>query len=142
LLLSPSIYIKSKVPEELSQTLVKLSDARKIPDSLLALDSLNLWPSADALLQLERKFSQPLSTEDITGSEQPIKAMAGTMADANKAVKLLETTEVNVFTSDSFFKPKEVRIEENTHYSPESTKKRMVMTKTFTKDHFNKSEAY
>ena len=40
------------MPEEIAQTLIKLSDARKIPDDLMALDSLNLWPNSDALLQL------------------------------------------------------------------------------------------
>lgn len=67
LLLQPSIYIKSKVPEEISQTLVHLADARKVPDSLLSFETLNLWPNAESLLQIERKFSQPLSSEDITG---------------------------------------------------------------------------
>ena len=54
----------------------------------------------------------------------------------------MENTDVNVFTSDSFFQPKAVQIQENTNYSPETTKRRMVMTKTFTKDHFNKPESY
>lgn len=46
LLLEPSIYIKSKVPEEISQNLNRLADLRKICDDLATADAMSLWPSA------------------------------------------------------------------------------------------------
>ena len=63
----------------------------------------------------------------------------GETSEYNKNIRLFENTEANVFTTDSFFKPKQATIAENTNtFSPQDTKKRMVMTKTFTKDNFHK----
>ena len=67
LLLEPIIYIKSKVPEEISQNLNKISEVKKICDDLKAVDSMNLWPDSNVLIQIERKFSDSLTYEDIHG---------------------------------------------------------------------------
>lgn len=67
LLLEPIIYIKSKVPEEISQNLNKISEVKKICDDLKAVDSMNLWPDSSVLIQIERKFSDSLTYEDIHG---------------------------------------------------------------------------
>ena len=69
LLLDPSIYIKSKVPEEISQDLNKINEIKRICDDLKTVDSMNLWPNADVLVQIERKFSDSLTYEDINGVE-------------------------------------------------------------------------
>lgn len=61
LLLDPIIYIKSKVPEDISQNLNKISEVKKICDDLKAVDSMNLWPDSNILIQIERKFSDSLS---------------------------------------------------------------------------------
>ena len=52
LLLEPSIYIKSKVPEEICQDLNKINEIKKICDDLRTVDSMNLWPSASVLVQI------------------------------------------------------------------------------------------
>ena len=52
LLLDPSIYIKSKVPEEICQNLNKISEIKKICDDLKTVDSMNLWPDANVLVQI------------------------------------------------------------------------------------------
>lgn len=44
LLLDPIIYIKSKVPEEISQNLNRINEIKKICDDLKSVDSMNLWP--------------------------------------------------------------------------------------------------
>lgn len=51
---------------------------------------MNLWPNADWLIQIERKFSQSLSAEDIAGEEaKPTKkGLLGT-AEASKTIRLL-----------------------------------------------------
>ena len=46
ILLDPNIYIKSKVAEEISQNLNKISEIRKLCDDLKTLDSMNLWPQS------------------------------------------------------------------------------------------------
>jgi hypothetical protein len=68
-LLDPSIYIKSKVAEEICQNLNKINDIKKICDDLITVDSMNLWPIAEWLVQIERKYSQSLTYEDINGEE-------------------------------------------------------------------------
>lgn len=70
LLLDPIIYIKSKVPEDISQNLNKISEVKKICDDLKAVDSMNLWPDSNILIQIERKFSDSLSYEDIHGVDE------------------------------------------------------------------------
>lgn len=44
LLLDPIIYIKSKVPQEISNNLNRINEIKKICDDLKAVDSMNLWP--------------------------------------------------------------------------------------------------
>ena len=52
ILLDPSIYIKSKVPEEICINLNKVSELRKLCDDLKTVDGMNLWPSSDVLVQI------------------------------------------------------------------------------------------
>lgn len=52
ILLDPSIYIKSKVDEQICQNLNKISDLRKICDDLSTVESMNLWPNSDILIQI------------------------------------------------------------------------------------------
>lgn len=70
LLLDPIIYIKSKVPEEISLNLNRCNQIKKICDDLKAVDSMNLWPDASVLVQIQRKFSDSLTFEDIHGVEE------------------------------------------------------------------------
>jgi hypothetical protein len=68
----------------------RIADIRKVCDDLGTVDGMNLWPNADWLIQIERKFSQSLSTEDIAGEEVKLvkKGLQGT-AEASKTIRLL-----------------------------------------------------
>lgn len=85
----------------------RLADLRKICDDLATADAMSLWPSAESLIQIERKFSQSLSQEDLSGEEvKPTKKQGGTDVDANRTIRLLENTDLKVVTADEFFLPK------------------------------------
>ena len=76
----------------------------------MAVDRMNLWPSAEWLIQIERKYSQSLSSEDLTGEDasksKPIKKKMEETIEAAKGMKFLEQTELKYVTSDEFFLPK------------------------------------
>jgi len=44
LLLEPSIYIKSKVPEEICANLNNISNIKRIADNLKTVETMNWWP--------------------------------------------------------------------------------------------------
>lgn len=69
ILLDPSIYIKSKVDEKICENLNKMSELRKICDDLQTVAAMDLWPDAETLVQIERKYSQSLIYEDINGEK-------------------------------------------------------------------------
>lgn len=100
LLLEPSIYIKSKVPEEICLNLNRLADIRRTCDDLFTVDSLNLWPNSEALLQIERKFTQALTALDITGEEAGVKKEKMGETIEGRTIKLLEQTDLKVVTAD------------------------------------------
>jgi len=66
ILLNPDVYIRSKVSEQLLNTLEHLMDIRRA-DRLKHLKEFNLCPSLEDLLLLERKYGEALTDEDITG---------------------------------------------------------------------------
>ncbi len=57
---SPDIYLRAKVPEDIYDTLRKISDIHKY-DRMRFLKDFDLFPSADLLLALERKYGDSLS---------------------------------------------------------------------------------
>jgi hypothetical protein len=100
---------------------------------------MNLWPNSDWLIQIERKFSQSLSPEDITGEEaKPPKRDAVGEGDPNRTIRLLENTDLKVVTADEFFLPKIGTAAETSPFPQtgmsDTANRRTVMTKTFTKD--------
>ena len=66
ILLNPDVYIRSKVSEQLLNTLERLMDIRR-SDRLKHIKEFNLCPSLEDLLLLERKYGEALTEEDITG---------------------------------------------------------------------------
>ena len=52
LLIDPSIYVKSKVPEEICEALNNISNIRKIADNMGMIVSMNLWLTSKSLLQV------------------------------------------------------------------------------------------
>ena len=63
---SPDVYLRSKVPEEIYVTLQKFAEMRKLNRLALVRD-FNLFPSVDSLLNLERKYGDSISYEDLSG---------------------------------------------------------------------------
>lgn len=64
----PDIYLRSKVPEDMYDTLQKFAEIRKLDRQNLVRD-FNLYPSAENLLTLERKYGDSLSLYDLTGQK-------------------------------------------------------------------------
>lgn len=62
----PDIYLRSKVPEDMYDTLQKFAEIRKLDRASLVRD-FNLYPSVENLLALERKYGDSLSLFDLTG---------------------------------------------------------------------------
>ena len=63
---SPDIYLRSKVPQEMYDTLQKFAEIRKLERASLVRD-FNLFPVPVHLMTLERKYGDALSFEDING---------------------------------------------------------------------------
>jgi hypothetical protein len=63
---SPDIYLRSKVPEDMYDTLQKFAEIRKLDRASLVRD-FNLFPITENLLTLERKYGDSLSYEDLNG---------------------------------------------------------------------------
>ena len=111
---------------------------------MATIDAMNLWPSEEWLIQIERKFSQSLSIEDLTGQEVIVKQKKQAEGvEGMKTIKLMENTDLKVVTTDDFFLPK-IPAPENTTSQPVfgETFKRTVMTKTFTKDNQKQLATY
>jgi len=62
----PDIYLRSKVPIDMYDTLQKFAEIRKLDRANLVRD-FNLYPSVENLLALERKYGDSLSLFDLTG---------------------------------------------------------------------------
>ena len=60
------IYLRSKVPQEIFEILQQFAEIRK-QDRQNLVAEFNLYPSAERLLTLERKYGDSLSLFDLTG---------------------------------------------------------------------------
>lgn len=66
---APDIYLRSKVPEDMYDTLQKFAEMRKLDRASLVRD-FNLFPATHNLLTLERKYGDSLNFEDLNGFKQ------------------------------------------------------------------------
>ena len=62
----PDIYLRSKVSQEMYDTLSKFAEIRKLDRQSLVRD-FNLYPSADNIFTLERKYGDSLTLFDLNG---------------------------------------------------------------------------
>ena len=69
---SPDIYLRSKVPQDMFDTIQKFAEIRKQDRANLVRD-FNLYPETKNLLTLERKYGDSLSYEDLNGMKQKKK---------------------------------------------------------------------
>jgi len=72
---SPDVYLRSKVAEDMFDTLQKFAEIRKLDRANLVRD-FNLFPQLVNLLTLERKYGDSLSYEDLNGHKQKKKKKA------------------------------------------------------------------
>jgi hypothetical protein len=63
---SPDVYLRSKVPEDMYDTLQKFAEIRKL-DRISLVKEFNLWPFSDKLEILERKYGDALRHMDLYG---------------------------------------------------------------------------
>jgi len=66
---APDVYLRSKVPEDMFDTLQKFAEIRKLDRASLVRD-FNLYPLTENLITLERKYGDALSYEDLNGFKQ------------------------------------------------------------------------
>lgn len=66
-----------------------MSDLRKICDDLQTVSNMDLWPEADILVQIERKYSQSLTYEDINGEKEE-KKHKGSSLSQTKDIKSID----------------------------------------------------
>mmetsp|Transcript_4970 Transcript_4970/g.3585 ORF Transcript_4970/g.3585 Transcript_4970/m.3585 type:complete len:224 (-) Transcript_4970:291-962(-) len=64
---APDVYLRSKVPDEIYDTLQKVAEIRKL-DRMHLVRNFNLFPEPPRLLNLERKYGDALSYEDLYGA--------------------------------------------------------------------------
>ena len=69
---APDVYLRSKVPEDMYDTLQKFAELRKLERASLVRD-FNLFPITENLLTLERKYGDSLNYEDLNGFKQKRK---------------------------------------------------------------------
>jgi hypothetical protein len=62
----PDLYMRSKVPEDMYETLQKFAFIRRC-ERLQEIRDFNLFPASDVLLVLERKYGDSLNHEDLHG---------------------------------------------------------------------------
>jgi hypothetical protein len=113
---------------------------------------MNLWPSADILVQIERKFSDSLSYFDIHGIEEELKKKKASFIDQPKEQKnivLMNDPDFKHVTMDQFSLPKISQNEpvgsglsESMPNMGQTATKRYITTKTFMKDESKNVKSY
>ena len=78
---APDVYLRSKVPEDMYDTLQKFAEIRKLDRASLVRD-FNLFPNTENLLTLERKYGDSLNHEDLYGFKQRRKRKAKLAGDS------------------------------------------------------------
>lgn len=64
---APDVYLRAKVPEDIYDTMQKFAEMRKL-DRMALVRDFDLFPLPDRLLNLERKYGDALSHEDLYGA--------------------------------------------------------------------------
>jgi hypothetical protein len=63
---APDVYLRAKVPEDIYDTMQKFAEMRKL-DRMTLVRDFDLFPLPERLLNLERKYGDSLSHEDLYG---------------------------------------------------------------------------
>ena len=89
---SPDIFLRSKTPQEIYDTLQKMGEMRKF-DRLKYLRDYDLFPTSERLLSLERKYGDSLSYIDIHGVAEITKKQRQRMIEEEERRKKEEEEE-------------------------------------------------
>lgn len=76
LLTSPDIYMRTKVSEQCFQALTRLADVRHA-SCLEDVKRLDLFPTAAMLIEVESKYGESITLEDIHGASHASKSSSG-----------------------------------------------------------------
>jgi hypothetical protein len=90
----PDIYLRSKVPEDMYDTLQKFAEIRKLDRANLVRD-FNLFPIAVNLLTLERKYGDSLTLFDLNGQKpkrKQKKTQGESKSDLESVSQMTKTT--------------------------------------------------
>jgi hypothetical protein len=82
---SPDVYLRSKVPEDMYDTLQKFAEIRKL-DRMSLVRDFNLFPCTQNLLTLERKYGDSLNFEDLNGFKQKKRRRHASNASLNESM--------------------------------------------------------
>ena len=82
---APDVYIRAKVPEDIYNTMQKFAELRKL-DRMSLVRDFDLFPVVERLLNLERKYGDSLSFEDLNGSP-PKKKRRATLEDGTSTTQ-------------------------------------------------------
>jgi hypothetical protein len=96
---SPDVYLRSKVPEDIYDTLQKFAEMRKL-DRMTLVRDFNLFPIPEKLLNLERKYGDSLSYEDLYGikSKPKRKRLGDETLSVNFADDTVDKKSVTAFS--------------------------------------------
>ncbi|GMF51479.1 unnamed protein product [Phytophthora fragariaefolia] len=84
LMTTPDIYMRTKVSENCHQALARLADMRKV-QRLIEVKQLDLFPTAKMLLEVESKYGESITLEDIHGSNDTKSSVPSKFDDNNYA---------------------------------------------------------
>lgn len=84
LMTTPDIYMRTKVSENCHQALARLADMRKV-QRLIEVKHLDLFPTAQMLLEVESKYGESITLEDIHGSSDT-KSSVSSKSEVNNNV--------------------------------------------------------
>ena len=125
---SPDVFLRSKVPEEIYDTLQKLAEMRKF-DRIKYLKDYSLFPEGDRLLALERKYGNSLNYKDLYGIPQKPKKKK--KDDGVEPTLLLTKDQEDTMRQTQQESVKKVKIDEKvTQYSEERPKQKNALKYT------------
>lgn len=103
---APDVYLRAKVPEDIYDTMQKFAEMRKL-DRMTLVRDFDLFPTPERLLNLERKYGDSLSHEDLYGitakskkRRQLEEASAGVF-DHSQMVSMMQSKAQTVATATS-----------------------------------------
>lgn len=84
---APDVYLRAKVPEDIYDTMQKFAEMRKL-DRMTLVRDFDLFPLPERLLNLERKYGDSLSHQDLYGKRQKSRKKRSLIEEAGASTTL------------------------------------------------------